>query len=112
MGEVAPQYLDSTPSAPPPVPVSIAVGTSEDSAVATARAIFRRAVGHVDTCRFNGVEAGELITVVNVDNGRSLECWTAPQPADAPPGELVMHPDRFAQIADFTSAPIDVEIRQ
>ena len=53
-----------------------------------------------------------MITVVNVDNGRSIECWTARRPADAPDGELVMHPDRFRQIADLTNAPINVEIRQ
>ena len=33
-----------------------------------------------------------MITVVNVDNGRSTECRTSPRPPDAPAGELVMHP--------------------
>lgn len=112
MGDVDARYLAGTPLPPPPEHVSIAVGSTDDVLVATAQAIYRRSVGRADTCEFSGVESGELITVVNVDNGRSIECWTALRPADAPASELVMHPDRFIEIADLTSAPIDVEIRQ
>ena len=63
-------------------------------------------------CLFAGVAPGEKVTVVNVDNGRSTECRTGAQQPDAPAGELVMHPDRFLQIADLMSAPVDIEIRQ
>ena len=112
MGDVDARYLDGSPLPPPPEHVPIAVGGTDEVVVATAQAIYRQSVGRVDTCAFNGVEAGELITVVNVDNGRSIECWTARRPVDVPNGELVMHPDRFRQIADLTNAPINVEIRQ
>jgi hypothetical protein len=112
MGEVDARYLDGTPQPPPPQHVPIAVGTTDEAAVATARAIYRRSVGRPDTCAFNGIEPGESITVVNVDNGRSVECSTALRPMDAPRGELVMHPDRFRHIADLTNTSILVEIRQ
>jgi hypothetical protein len=112
MGDVDARYLDGQPLPPPPAHVPIAVGSTDEVVVATAQAIYRQSVGSADTCAFNGIEPGELITVVNVDNGRSIECWTARRPVDAPRGELVMHPDRFRHIADLTTAPINVEIRQ
>ena len=112
MGDVDARYLAGTALPPSPQPPAVAVGSTDHVVVATAQAIYRRSVGRVDTCQFNGVRSGQLITVVNVDNGRSIECWTAVRPPEGPADELVMHPDRFIQIADLTSAPIDVEIRQ
>ena len=112
MGEVDARYLAGTSLPPPPQPASVAVGSTDQVVVATAQAIYRRSVGRVDSCQYNGVRAGQLITVVNVDNGRSIECWTTVRPPDGPADELVMHPDRFIHIADLTSAPINVEIRQ
>ena len=53
-------------------------------------------------------ETGAAVTAVEVDRG----LVAALRPPDAPQDELVMHPDRFSQIADLTSAPIDVEIRR
>ena len=112
MGSVDAGYLAGSSLPPRAEHVEIAVGHSDDTLVDTAKAIYRRSVGRVDTCLYSGVEAGAHIRVVNVDNGRSIECWTALRPPDAPQDELVMHPDRFSQIADLTSAPIDVEIRR
>jgi hypothetical protein len=112
MGDVEAEYLSGGSTLPRPAPVPIAVGTSEGRVVATGHAIFRRSVGHVDHCLFAGVAPGEMVTVVNVDNGRSTECRCKPQRPDAPAGELVMHPDRFVQIADLMSAPVDIEVRQ
>ncbi len=112
MGTVEPLYLseDDSPDAAP-VP-SVAVGSSEDRLVATGTAIYRRQVGGTGTCLFNGAGVGELVTVVNVANGRSVQCRTSPRQPGAPANELVLHPDAFRTIADLTSAPIDVEIRQ
>jgi hypothetical protein len=112
MGSVEAGYLDGSSLPPRAEHVPIEFGTSADLLVDSATAIYRRSVGRVDTCLYSGVEAGAHIRVVNIDNGRSVDCWTALRPPDAPPDELVMHPDRFAQIADLTSAPIDVEIRR
>ncbi|MET0458177.1 MAG: hypothetical protein ABW195_02950 [Ilumatobacteraceae bacterium] len=112
MGAVEAGYLEGSSLPPRAEHVPIEFGTSADVLVGSATAIYRRNVGRVDTCLYSGVEAGAHIRVVNADNGRSVECWTALRPPDAPPDELVMHPDRFAEIADLTSAPIDVEIRR
>jgi hypothetical protein len=112
MGSVDAGYLAGSSLPPRAEHVEIAVGHSEDALVDTAKAIYRRAVGRVDTCLYSGVEAGAHIRVVNVDNGRSVDCWTALRPPDAPPDELVMHPDAFSRIADLTSAPIDIEVRR
>ena len=112
MGDVEAKYLQAGSAVPEPAPVPVAVGASDDRVVATGHAVFRRSVGDVDACRFGGVAPGERVTVVNVDNGRSTQCRVSPPHADAPAGELVMHPDRFIQIADLMSAPVDIEVRQ
>ncbi len=78
-----------------------------------ATATYRSDVGPAGACLYNGVAMGELVTIVNVDNGRSVECWTGPNlDEDAPPDELVLTPAGFLLIADLTDAPIHVEIRQ
>jgi hypothetical protein len=112
MGDVRPQYLDGTAVAERPAPATPVVGTSEGRVVATATAIFRRAITDRRTCAFSGVPSGSRITVVNVDNNRSIECMTVLRPMNQPPHELVMSAAAFAEIADPASAPIDVEIRQ
>jgi len=114
MGTAAPQYLDgtATPDASTTLPIPAAVGTSGDHFVTTATAIFRRSVTNTRTCLFNGVAQGEFITVVNVDNDLSIQCFVAPRAPDQPVGELVMSAAAFAEIADPSTAPIDVEIRQ
>ncbi len=112
MGDVDARYLR-----PADLPVvgagtaTIAVGTSPDVLVAVAKATYRSGVGW-HTCVYSGVEAGSTVRVVNVDNDRSIECTTRLRPIDQPQDELVMTSEQFAEIADLTSAPIDVEIRR
>ena len=114
MGTAAPQYLDgtATPDVSTTAPAPPAVGTAGEQVVAAATAIFRRAVRDDRTCLYNGVEPGSRITVVNVDNALSITCIAGQRPADQPPDELVMSAGSFARIADPSTAPIDVEIRQ
>jgi hypothetical protein len=112
MGEVQAKFLEGGSTSPPPAQVPIAVGSSDGRLVATGHAVFRRSVGDPDICLFSGVAPGAKVTVVNVDNGRSTVCRTRAQQPDAPTGELVMHPDRFIEIADLMSAPVDIEVRQ
>jgi hypothetical protein len=112
MGTVGPQYLDGTAApADRPEPVAPVVGTADDRVVATATAIFRRKVTG-GTCLFNGVPVGSRVRVVNVDNDRSIRCTTVLRPMDQPQDELVMSAAAFAEIADPSAAPIDVEIRE
>jgi hypothetical protein len=105
MGVPDPLFHDDEPAAPPPQHVDAAVGT-DDVVVATPLATYSWSVADGDTCPFNGVAAGTTVTVVNPDNGRSLDCVVVPSDGD----ELVLHPDRFILIADLTTAPIPVEI--
>ena len=88
------------------------MGSTDDALVGTGTATYRSDVGPAGACLYNGVAMGELVTIVNVDNGRSVECWTGPNlDEDAPPDELVLTPAGFLLIADLTDAPIHVEIR-
>lgn len=110
MGESGAMYLQPATTVVPPASVVVAVGTTPDNAVATARGTYRRSV-EVNTCLFNGIRDGETVTVVNVANGRSTECNTTISEGLAD-GVLVMNISRFQKIADLTAAPIHLEIRQ
>jgi hypothetical protein len=114
MGTVEAQYLDGAVPAPPVsgAPITPAIGTADGHVVATATAIFRRSVTNDHTCLFNGVPVGSRITVVNVDNDRSITCTTVLRAMDQPQNELVMSADAFISMADPSEAPIVVEIRQ
>lgn len=110
MGEAGAMYLEPATTVVPPDSVAVVVGTSPDEQVATARGTYRRSVP-AGTCMFNGVRDGEYVTVVNVANGRSVECFTSPfETTD--PAVLVMSSVMFQRIADLTAAPIHVEVRQ
>jgi len=114
MGTVDAQYLDGAVPAPPATagPITPVIGTADGHVVATATAVFRRSVTSNTTCLYNGVTVGSRITVVNVDNDRSITCTTVLRPMDQPQRELVMSADAFASMADPSEAPIVVEIRQ
>ena len=86
MGTVDAQYLDGAVPAPPATagPITPVIGTAEGHVVATATAVFRRSVTSNGTCLYNGVTVGSRITVVNVDNDRSITCTTALRPMDQP----------------------------
>jgi hypothetical protein len=61
-------------------------------------------------CTTQLVAAGSLLTVLNLDNGKSTTCinnYGTPQPDDA---VIVLHPDIFVEIADLAQAPITVRI--
>ena len=76
----------------------------------TAKATFRSNVPR-GTCIVAGITNGSRVTVVNLDNNRSITCTTIITPGGAL-GDLVMHTSAFASIADLTDAPISVEIRR
>lgn len=90
--------------------VPFAVGTAGSELLSTATATFRHAVGSPDICWYSGTANGAEVLVVNVENGRSIECVTIPHP-DGADDEIVLDPDRFVNLASFTDAPVAVEIR-
>ena len=103
----------STPLPPPPEHVPIAVGSTDDVARrhgAGDLPAVRRPGRHLPVQRRR--RRAQLITVVNVDNGRSIECWTAPRRRTRRTTSSSCTPTASSQIADLTTAPIHVEIRQ
>ena len=112
LGRVEPQFLAGTPgTALPPAEPAVAVGSADYTVVGMGRATYRGDVSP-GFCLFNGITSGVVVDVVNVDNGRSVECRSRPRVDDgAPPNELVLSQEAFMQIADLTDAPVPVELR-
>ncbi len=108
--EAPPVFLDGPTSAAGAGLSQIAVPTRPLIDGITAKATFRSNVAE-GTCIAPGVTSGTQVTVVNLDNNRSMTCSTILAPGSAP-GQLVMHTSAFATIADLTDAPISVEIRR
>jgi hypothetical protein len=105
MGAPDPLFLGGEPVPPAPEHLPIVVGPA-DPVIASPLGTYSRSVTDVDSCPFNGVEAGTTVKVVNPANGRSIECVTEPADGDM----LVLNPDRFMLIADLVTAPVPVEI--
>ena len=113
LGRVEPQFLAGTRGAaqPPPDP-AVAVGSADHAVVGAGKATYRHDVSP-GFCLFNGISSGVVVEVVNVDNGRSVECRTRPRSDEgAPPDELVLSQEAYMQLADLTDAPVPVELRQ
>jgi hypothetical protein len=111
MGTSGAAYLEPLSSMVTPASAALVVGTTPDDPIATAQASFRRTSVQFDTCEFNGMPAGQEVTVVNVANGRSTTCTTVREDGLAD-GELLLSQGRFQRIAELTAAPIHVEIRK
>ena len=63
-----------------------------------------------NVCLAQNVTPGELITVINLDNNRSITCRAALPPEIQEAG-VVLQSTQFTEIADLTDAPIPVQIR-
>ena len=61
-----------------------------------------------DLCYARNATPGMFVTVTNLDNNRSTTCINT-LVFDSPFADVIMHPDRFAAIADPTDAPVIVE---
>jgi hypothetical protein len=111
IGEVAPVFLEGPASAPGAGLSEIAIPAKPLVDGITAKATFRSTVPGTDTCIVSGLTTGTRITVVNLDNNRSVSCTTILAPGDST-DDIVLHTSAFAEIADLTDAPISVEIRR
>ncbi len=110
-GDVAPVFLDG-PSGQVGAGLSeIAIPTAPAIAGITTTATFRSTLGSASACMMPGMASGQQVTVVNLDNNRSVTCTAILAPASAA-DQLVMASELFAELADPTDAPIPVEIRQ
>lgn len=107
-----PAYL--APAEGPPVAASaptVMVGERGEALVARAEATYRRAVDRADHCWYDGVAEGAVVTIVNTANGRTLACVVVGRPADLP-GTVVLSPAGFEELADYSDAPIHVDVRR
>jgi hypothetical protein len=107
----APVFLDGPSGQVGAGLAEIAVPAPPAIARITTTATFRNDLGSSATCTLPGIGNGARITVVNLDNNRSITC-TAVLAASGARDQLVMPAELFSQIADLTDAPIPVEIRQ
>jgi hypothetical protein len=108
--EIAPVFLEGPSSAAGAGQSEIAVPAKPLIDGVTAKATFRSNVSD-STCVVAGLTSGTRITVVNLDNNRSVTCTSIVSPGNLP-GDVVMGKTAFASIADLTDAPISVEIRR
>jgi hypothetical protein len=106
----APVFFDGPSSQVGAGIAEIAVPAAPTAERSNARVSFRSDVP-VGICQSSMIGNGQSITVVNLDNNRSITCTTVLTPTVAG-GELVIHPDVFSRIADLTDTPIPVEIRR
>jgi len=110
IGDATPSFLEGPTSAVGAGRAVIAVPARPLLDGITANATFRSTISR-SACIVSGPTAGSTITIVNLANNRSVTC-TAVLTPNSVHGEVVMHTNAFASIADLTDAPISVEIRR
>jgi hypothetical protein len=110
-GSEAPVFLDGPAGQVGAGLSEIAVPAAPGVASISTTATFRSDLPTTTTCTFPGLTTGAEVTILNLDNGRTVAC-TAVLGGSGAPDVLVMHTDLFATFADLTDAPIPVEIRR
>lgn len=106
-GTVPPPFLAGPTAASSPEPIVVARPQTEGESI-VVDATFRRSVSR-GVCEANRVPDGTEATVLNLENGRSVECVVGPS-ASSNFDEVALNPDDFQMIADVTDAPVRVEI--
>ncbi len=107
----APIFLDGPSAGSGGGAAEIAVPAAPAVAGITTSASYRSSITPIDTCLASNIKTGTTITVVNLNNGHSVDCIATRVYSTTDTG-LIMHTDTFSQIADLTDAPIPVEIIQ
>jgi hypothetical protein len=110
-GEAAPAFLDGPATPVGAANAEIAVPAAPAVTAITTHATYRSTIAPTNTCLVGDIPTGRKITVINRNNGLSVECISTRTYSTIKDG-VVMHPDLFSKIANLTDAPIPVEIRQ
>lgn len=87
----------------------IAIPNADSLQTIITRATYGEFSGN-NVCLAQNVIPGELITVINLDNNRTITCRAANAPESQEAG-VVLQSNQFTEIADLTDAPIPVQIR-
>jgi hypothetical protein len=90
---------------------NVVVQTTLEAVTIVTEATYQSSITPVDSCLAFGVQTGATLTIVNLDNGRSVTCTAVRTFVDRAEG-VVLHTDTFGKIADLTDAPVPVEITQ
>lgn len=106
----APAFLEGPSSAAGAGQSAIAVPARPLVEDITTKATFRGNIAN-GTCIVSALPSGTKITVVNLNNSRSIDCTTILDPGSQSDA-IVIRTSAFATIADLTDAPISVELRR
>jgi hypothetical protein len=103
-----PVFLDG-PGGPPNLVAEIAVPAAPANEIDTTVATYRGSIGRLQ-CLVPSVDTGTEVTIVNLDNNRTTTC-TAEYKPPFEGLDIVLHTQKFLELADLTDAPILVEYR-
>lgn len=111
-GPAEPAFLPPTDSSPAPEIITVNVPAPPSGTVISGIASFIRwpeTLG-LRPCATPNALIGSIITVTNLNNGRSIECNNVS--IERLPGEavIIIHTDVFLELADLVDAPIPVQI--
>ena len=87
----------------------IAIPNPEALETIITRATYSTLSG-TNSCFARNVTTGQVITVINLDNNRTITCRVTLAPATQEVG-LILQTNQFNRLADLTDAPIPVQIR-
>lgn len=107
----APIFMDGPTANDEDATADVAIPAQPAIAPIRLAATYLSTVPGTRSCLTRGVESGRTVTIVNLDNGRSITCVTLLAPATQR-DDIVLHTSSFEQLADLTEAPIPVEVRQ
>jgi hypothetical protein len=109
-----PGFLIGPPPATDPAEVLIAVPTSWQGNVFEGKATYQRfaseGFGLGQPCAFGQVPPGTHVTVLDLDNGKSIPCTVFGAPRAGARADIVLDTSEFALIADLGQAPVNVRV--
>jgi hypothetical protein len=103
-----PIFLDGPASAVGGIS-EIAIPNADALETIITRATFGNLSGR-NTCFAQNITTGQEVTVINLDNNRTITCRVTLAPATQTAG-LILQTAQFETLADLTDAPIPVQIR-
>jgi len=94
----------------PPAAVVVAVPPSTGANEVTTKASFHRYSAGSRQCTTLLAPDGELLTVENIDNGRTTTCTNTLGMAMPTGADIVLHTEVFGEIGDLADAPLSVHV--
>lgn len=106
--EQTPIFLDGPMSAVGGIS-EVAIPSADPLETIITRATFANLLG-TDVCFAQNITTGQEVTVINLDNNRSITCRAKLAPTTQIAG-IILQTAQFKTLADLTDAPIPVQIR-